>query len=120
MLEPHSCGQRVDTTVFVIFLGCVGIIDDLDNPEIILVANGKITIPRDFPALLGDWRGDSVRVHVSSSLGMHKSDLVAVFQKPNRPVWINRIGAPGGYDLPVVVLVFVVITCDLLLKTSHG
>lgn len=120
VLEPHSCGQRVDTTVFVILLGCVGIIDDLDNPKIILVANGKITIPRDFPALLGDWRSDSVRVHVPSSLGMHESDLIAVLQEPNRSVWINRISAPRRYDLPVVILVLVVITRDLLLETSHG
>lgn len=50
---------------------------------------------------------------------MHKSDFITVLQESNGSVWVNRIGAPGRYDLPVVILVLVVITRNLLLKTSH-
>lgn len=65
--------------VFVIFFGCVGIIDDFDNLKIIFVVNGKIIIFRDFLVFFGDWCSDSVRVYVLFSLGMYELDFIVVF-----------------------------------------
>jgi hypothetical protein len=70
MPEPHPRGQRVDL-VDVLLLAQDHVIDDLDDPMIMYVADGQVSIGGHFIVLLGHRRWNRVRVYVPGGGYVH-------------------------------------------------
>lgn len=120
MPEPHPRCQSVDLAVFRVPPGSVGIVDDLDFPDVILVSDSVVAVSRHFPILLCDRSGDGVRMEVSTSRGVDETKLIPIEQISNGSIRVDGWLTPCRRDKPIVVLVFVVVAGYLLLEGSDG
>lgn len=111
MLQSESSRQ----SSYLTSVARCNIFDNLHGPVILLIANGGISITRDFAISLGDRSCNLVGVKISASLRMYQTQNIAICDK----LWI-------GFGIilclttvrvkpPLVVGIFVVITGDLLL-----
>jgi len=112
--ETQTRRERVNL-VDLLTLPAMKIVDDLDNPVVVLVANRGISVARDLVVQLCDRCGDIVRVKVSTRGLVHEANGVAVLEVADWSVQIDARLLPAWGDNPVVICVFVVIACHLLL-----
>jgi hypothetical protein len=65
--EAQASGESVDASVILhLRLGALSVIDNLNNPVVLSVANGVISVTRDLPRLLGNRGSDGVRVELTT------------------------------------------------------
>ena len=110
--ETHASRERVHA---VGLRPRFKVINDFDNPVVLLVADGRVAIARDFVVQLRDGRRDGVRVQVAGGRGVLEPDRVAVLEEAERAVRVVRSLIPAGHHNPLVVLVLVVVAGHLLL-----
>jgi hypothetical protein len=112
MSQAEGSGQSAQLRV----ISRRGIIHNLDFPVILSVSNGKVTVARHLPISLGDRSGDLVRVKVAASLGVNKTDDIAVADVSNLLILgvVVRL-LSVGVEEPVVVGVLVMVAGNLLL-----
>ena len=116
MLESESSRQGPD-------LGSVArgnVADDFHRPVILLVADGGVSVARDFLVRLGDWGGDVVGVQVTASLGVDQANDIAISDVLQGCLWIELGLVAVRVEPPLVVGVFVVVAGDLLLRRAFG
>lgn len=117
--DPQPRRQRVDP-LDVLFLALSRIVDDLDDPVVVRVSDGRVSVARDLVVELADGSGDGVGVEVATGRGVDETDDVVVLQVPDLARVRERLGFPGRGDRPLVVVILVVVTGHLLLIRSDG
>lgn len=96
------------------------VVDNLDNPVVLGVADGGVAVARNFVVGLGDGSGDRVRVQVTASLGVDQTNDIAVANILKGSVGIELGLVTVGVEEPVVVGILVVVASDLLLLRALG
>ena len=96
------------------------VVDNLDNPVVLGVADSGVAVARNFVVGLGDGSGDRVRVQVTASLGVDQTNDIAVANILKRSVGIELGLVTVGVEEPVVVGILVVVASDLLLLRALG
>jgi hypothetical protein len=91
------------------------VIDDLNDPVILCVANSGVAVARNFVIGLGDRSRNRVRVQITASLSMDQTNNIAVADKLERSFGIKLGLVAVGVEEPVVVGILVVVASDLLL-----
>ena len=114
MSESECRGQSSDTGA----VGRGGIADHLDLPVVLLVTNGSVAVARYFPVSLGNWGGNSVRVEVSTGLGVEESNDLLVCDEAQRCFGIKLRLTAVRPEEPVVIGILVVVAGNLLLATA--
>ena len=96
-------------------------INDFHGPMILRVANGKVSVRRDFVISFCNGRSDGVRVKVATGLGVNEANHVLVLDKSEvgGGLVVVRLVA-SGVEEPVVVRILVVVASNLLLAGSFG
>ena len=112
--EAQPRRQRVDLLILVL-APTVDVVHDLDDPIVLVVADRRVAVARDFIVQLGDWCRDRVRVEVAGGRGVLETDRIAVLEEAERAVRVVRGLVPAGHHNPLVVLVLVVVAGHLLL-----
>lgn len=102
------------------FLSPLQVIDNLDLPVIMVIANSRIAIAGDFIVELGNWSRNVVRVQIARSRTMLKSDNIAILKELDRAIQIKRRFVPTRmYDPFVIVVLVMVASYLLLLRTDR-
>lgn len=112
--ETHAGRQRMDVLHFLL-LALLQIIDHLNNPVILVVTDGLVSVTGNFVVELGDRCRDGVGVQVAGCRYMSEKNSIALLDKSEGTFGIVRRLLPGGQNSPLVVIVFVVVASDLLL-----
>ena len=81
MPEAQSSGERMDP-VYVLCLALPHVVHDFNNPVIVDISDGRVSVARYFVAELGNWRRNNMRVEVSHSRRMLKTNHVTVLEVP--------------------------------------
>lgn len=95
------------------------VVDDFDDPVIMDIADGGVSVTRDFVVQLGHRSRDVVRVQIAGGRRVLKSNDIAVLDVLDGRVRIVRRLTPSGKDVPVVVVILVVIASSLLLSRAY-
>jgi hypothetical protein len=112
VLKTERCSEG--TKLAVVAGGSVA--DNLDLPVILGIADSHVTVARNFFIALGDGSRDIMRVEVTASLGMKKTNGITVANKSESFGSVIRSLSSVRIDKPVVVGILVVIASDLLLR----
>lgn len=115
--EPQSGRQRMHASDMRT-AALTDIVHDFNHPIIIHVSDRPITITRDFMIEFGNRRRDRVGVEVPCRRPVLKSHNIAVAKILERLIRIVFGLVPSGEHGPMVVVIFVVITCHLLLRRT--
>jgi hypothetical protein len=116
VLVSESQGSRKCTNPRVIPRS--GIANNLNNPVILGVADGSVTVARNFVVGLSDGSGDLVRVKVAACLSMDKTDDIAVSGEAELLICLVRDIVTVRVEEPIVVSILVVVASDLLLSRA--
>ena len=81
MPEAQSSGERMDP-VYVLCLALPYVVHDLNNPVIVDISDGRVSVARYLVVKLGNWCRDNMGVEVSCSWRMLKTKHVAVLEVP--------------------------------------
>jgi hypothetical protein len=119
MTQAQSCRERVYPFELVA-TPAVKVINDFDQPVIVVVTNRSISVARDLVVQLCDWRRDVVRVQVATCGLVDKANEVIVLKESNGPIQVNTRLLPAWSNDPVIVGVLVVVARDLLLIRPDG
>lgn len=92
VLEAHTRRQGPDTICLVLVQD---IVDNFDDPVIVVVTDGGVSVTRDLVVEFGDWCGHWVRVQVTSGRCVVEPNDVAVLQVPNRSLRVVRGFVPS-------------------------
>ena len=114
-------------------LASVHVVDGLDDPVIVRVADRRVAVAADLVGELGDGRDDAMRVQVATSLLVNEAHSVAVDEISELAFRVEIGLVPRRRDDPVVVRVSVVLSAseggqckgthvagNLLLKRADG
>ena len=114
MPKPEARGQGVDPLVLVLG-AAVDVIDNLNHPVVLVVADCGVAIARHFVVELRHRRRDRVRVQVTGGRGVLKTNRVAVLEVANGDFRVVLNVVPSREEIPFVVFIFVVVASHLLL-----
>jgi hypothetical protein len=116
MLQPE--GRRKSTDLAIIPRSSV--VDDLNLPVVLLIANRHVTVAGHFLVGLGDRSGDLVGVEVAAGLGVDQADNVVVSDEAGIGLWVVISISTVRVEEPVVVGILVVVAGHLLLCGALG
>ncbi len=85
--ESHTSSEGMDAINFVALLD---IVNDLDGPVIVVIADSGVTVARDFMVEFGDGRRNLVGVQVTCGSGMIQADDVAMLKESEWTMEIVR------------------------------
>lgn len=118
MPEPQPRRQRVNT-FDVLLVAQDHVVDDLDDPVVVIIADRQVTVGGNFKVLLGHGRREGVRVDIPGRSGMYDPQHVAVLDVLNLAIRVQGRAAPRWVDNKVIIGILVVVTSDLLLIRSY-
>lgn len=113
MSQTECSGESADPAT----IPACGIGHNLNCPMVFVIANGHVTVARNFVISLSKRSLNSVGVQVPASLYMNETDNVTIADEAE--VWALRIIfglLASRVEVPVVIGIFVVIAGDLLLS----
>jgi len=117
VLEPHASRERMNDIFSIIVEGLFCVFDDVKNPIIVGVTNGIIPVTANFVLNFGYGSRNSMRVEQASRWHVLQTNRrliseIADFRRIKIESWL----LPSWQNIPYVVLVLIVVTCNLLLK----
>ena len=112
--ESQAGRQRVDPLVLVLG-AAVDVVDDLDNPVILVVADSRVAVARHLIVKLRHRRRDGVRVQVTGSGGVLQTNRITILEEMEGKFRVVLGLVPSREEDPLVVLVLIVVASDLLL-----
>lgn len=105
--------------IYLVLTAAVDVVHNLDDPMVLIITNSRVTVTRNFMVQLGDGGRNRVRVEVPCGRCVLKTDDIAVLEVADKTLRIVHRLVPARQDVPLVVLILVVITGDLLLLGAH-
>jgi hypothetical protein len=116
VLQAEGCSKGTELCTVV----GSSITDNLYLPVVLGVSNGRVTVARNLVICLGHRSRDGVRVQVSASLSVDKTNDRLVSREAELLLRLVLDLVAVRVEEPVVVGVLVVVTCDLLLSRALG
>ena len=92
------------------------VVDYLNAPVVMHVTNSRVAVTRYFVVELRYRSRNVMRMQISCGWTVLQANDVAVAEVADFIVEVQRRLIPAGMDDPFVVVVFVVVTSDLLLR----
>ena len=112
MFDPQTSRERMNP----INVGAsIEIIHDFNSPIIMLIANRFVSITRNFIVQFRNRRQNSMRMEVTCRWNVIQPDDVTMLEEPHFVVWVVRRFVPTREDSELVIIVFEVVTRNLLL-----
>ena len=111
--ESHASSQRMDV---LNLLSSLQVVHDLDDPVVLFVADGRVTVARNFVVQLRDRGGDGVGVQIASRRSVLQTNDIAILKEADWALWVIRWLIPSWKKDPIVVVILIMITSDLLLS----
>lgn len=96
------------------------VINDLDLPVVLVIADSQIAIARYLLVGLRHRGRDLVGVEVAASLGVDQADVVAIADESGFSLSVIVLITAVGVEEPFVVGVLVVVASNLLLGRAFG
>ena len=103
----------------IAFAPPLDVVHYLNFPVVLHITNRFVSVTRHFVVEFGDGGGDWVRVQVSRCGRMSQANDISILEEPQRGVGIVGRFVPTWEDDPIVVLILIMITSDLLLHRSN-
>lgn len=116
MLQPESSSQSANLALVT---GC-NILDNFNLPMVLIVTDCEVTVRRYFLVTLGDGSWNVVGVQVSARLGVDQTNNRAVSNESWVGLWVVVGIKAVRVEPPVIVGIFVMVTCNLLLVGALG
>ncbi len=115
VLEPKPSGQTVDS-FNVLPLPLMHVINHLDDPVIVDIADGGVAVAGHLQVELAHWSRNIVGMEVTTGSSVHDSNRIAILEESDGCFTIILWFVPSWHDEEVVVVILVMVTGDLLLK----
>lgn len=116
--EPQTRRKRMDTRNMIL-LSLLEIVNDLDLPVVMEIANRRVPVARHLVVELRDRRGNVMGVQVARGGTMLQANHISILQIPKFAVEIKSGLVPSRVNNPLIVAVLVMIASDLLLIGAH-
>lgn len=116
MLQSERRSKRPDVAVVT----GSSVVNDLDLPVVLVIADSQITIARHLLVGLRHRGGNLVGVEVAASLGMDQADVVAIADESGFSLSVIVLVTAVGIEEPFIVRVLVVVASNLLLGRAFG
>jgi hypothetical protein len=111
VLQPESRSKRANLRI----VPGRSITDNFDNPVVLSISHGGISVTGNFPVTLCNWSSNLMRMQIAASLSVDEPDVVAIAREAKLLVWLVLNIITVGIEEPVVVSILMMIASDLLL-----
>ena len=118
MAEAHASRKRM-YSVNMLFTSSLQVIDYLDFPVIMIVANSSVPLTRNFVIQFRNRCRNVMGVQIASGRTVLKADNVTILEELNGTINIKRQLVPSRMNDPLIVVVLVMIASHLLLIRTN-
>lgn len=97
-----------------------GITDNFNDPVVLGISHGGVSVAGDFPVTLCDGSSNLMRMQIAAGLSVDEANFVAIAREAKFLIWLVLDIITVGVEEPIIVSILMMIASDLLLCRAFG